>query len=68
MASDRYKRGLVDYLTVLDAQQVRVNAELQMIEVEYEIYSNHVSLCRALGGGWDLKITEQQQIIDAPDA
>jgi multidrug efflux system outer membrane protein len=57
VANDRYGRGLVDYLTILDAQQVRVNAELQLIAVEYEILSNHVSLCRALGGGWDMELT-----------
>ncbi len=57
VAYDRYGRGLVDYLTVLDSQQVRVNAALLLITVEYEILSNHVSLCRALGGGWDLEIT-----------
>ncbi len=57
VANDRYGRGLVDYLTVLDSQQVRVNAELLLIAVEYEILSNHVSLCRALGGGWDIELT-----------
>jgi multidrug efflux system outer membrane protein len=57
VAYDRYGRGLVDYLTVLDSQQVRINAELQLIEIEFEILSNHVSLCRALGGGWGLEIT-----------
>lgn len=58
VAYDRYSRGLVDYLTVLDAQQVRIDAALQLISVEYELLSNYVSLCRALGGGWDLKGTE----------
>jgi multidrug efflux system outer membrane protein len=57
VADDRYSRGLVDYLTVLDSQQVRINAELQLIAVEFEILSNHVSLCRALGGSWDEKLT-----------
>ncbi len=56
VAKDRYKRGLVDYLTILDAQQVRYNAEQQLVDVEYELLSNYVSLCRALGGGWDLNI------------
>lgn len=68
VAYDRYSRGLVDYLTVLDSQQVRINAEIQLIAVEFEILSNHVSLCRALGGGWDLKLSENQQKITQPDA
>lgn len=59
VAGDRYGRGLVDYLTVLDAQQVKVNAELQLVTVEYEILSNHVGLCRALGGGWDRTLTPE---------
>ncbi len=61
VAYDRYGRGLVDYLTILDSQQVRVNAELLLITVEYEILSNHVSLCRALGGGWDIELSQVQQ-------
>ncbi len=61
VANDRYGRGLVDYLTVLDSQQVRVSAELLLIAVEYEILSNHVSLCRALGGGWDIELSQVQQ-------
>ncbi|RLB67883.1 MAG: transporter, partial [Deltaproteobacteria bacterium] len=64
VAYDRYSRGLVDYLTVLDAQQVRIDAALQLISVEYELLSNYVSLCRALGGGWDLKMTEGKKAED----
>jgi multidrug efflux system outer membrane protein len=51
-AQQRYARGLVDYLTVLEAQQVRFRAELELIQVEKAIYQNRVALHRALGGGW----------------
>jgi multidrug efflux system outer membrane protein len=51
-ARQRYERGLVDYLTVLEAQQVRYKAELELIRVEKAIYQNRVALHRALGGGW----------------
>lgn len=51
-AQQRYERGLVDYLAVLDAQQVRFKAELDLIRVEKAIYQNRVALHRALGGGW----------------
>lgn len=68
VAEDRYKRGLIDYLTVLDAQQVRSVAEQQLVGVEYELLSNYVSLCRALGGGWDLNIVEDEKQKDKPDA
>lgn len=51
-AQQRYERGLVDYLTVLEAQQARFMAELELIRVEKAIYQNRVALHRALGGGW----------------
>jgi multidrug efflux system outer membrane protein len=52
IAESRYNRGLVSYLTVLDAQQTRVEAELNMVLVDFAIFSNRVALHRALGGGW----------------
>jgi len=61
VANVRYAKGLVDYLTILDAQQGLINAELQVVSVEYKLLSNYVSLCRALGGGWDLNKTEDHQ-------
>lgn len=52
VAESRYQRGLVDYLTVLDAQQAHYQAELNLIDTEYIILSNRVTLHRAIGGGW----------------
>lgn len=52
VAEDRYKRGLVAYLNVLEAQQTRFNAEDALVLVELAILSNRVSLHRALGGEW----------------
>jgi len=52
VAENRYERGLVDYLTVLDAQQARFQAEENVVLVELAILSNRVTLHRALGGGW----------------
>ena len=52
VAENRYRRGLVDYLTVLDAQQTRFQAEVNLVLVDQAILSNRVSLHRALGGGW----------------
>lgn len=53
IANDRYSRGLVDYLNVLDAQQSLYQAELDLIGCELAIYTNRVGLYRALDGGWD---------------
>jgi len=53
IAQSRYERGLVNYLTVLDAQQSRFRAEENLVLVDLAILTNRVSLHRALGGGWD---------------
>ncbi|MBW2170886.1 MAG: efflux transporter outer membrane subunit [Deltaproteobacteria bacterium] len=52
IAESRYDRGLVDYITVLDAQQTRFEAERDLLEVDLTILTNRVTLHRALGGGW----------------
>ncbi len=52
VAESRYERGLEDYLTVLDAQQTRFQAEEKLVLVDLAILSNRVTLHRALGGGW----------------
>lgn len=52
VAQSRYERGLVNYLTVLDAQQARFRAEETLVLADLTILTNRVSLHRALGGGW----------------
>ena len=55
VAENRYRRGLVDYLTVLVAQQARFKAEEDLVLVDLAILSNRATLHRALGGGWGEK-------------
>lgn len=52
VAEDRYIRGLVIYLDVLNAQITRFQAEDSLALVDLAIMSNRVALHRALGGGW----------------
>ena len=52
VAQNRYIRGLISYLDVLDAQQTRFQAEENLVLVDLAILSNRVALHRALGGGW----------------
>lgn len=52
VAVKRYHRGLVDYLTVLEAQQARFQAEESLVLVDLAVLTNRVTLYRALGGGW----------------
>ena len=52
VAENRYIRGLVIYLDVLNAQITRYQAEDNIVLVDLAIYQNRVALHRALGGGW----------------
>jgi len=52
VAQNRYIRGLVEYLDVLEAQITRFQAEDRVVLVDFTILSNRVALHRALGGGW----------------
>ncbi len=52
IAESRYERGLIDYLTVLDTQRTRFQAERDLVNVDFAILNNRVTLHRALGGGW----------------
>jgi multidrug efflux system outer membrane protein len=52
VAQNRYIRGLVQYLDVLDAQITRFQAEDSLVLVDLAILNNRVTLHRALGGGW----------------
>ena len=52
VAQNRYVKGLIPYLDVLDAQQTRFTAEDNLAQVDLSILTNRVNLHRALGGSW----------------
>jgi multidrug efflux system outer membrane protein len=52
VAQNRYVRGLVIYLDVLNAQITRFQAEDSLVLVDLALLRNRVELYRALGGGW----------------
>lgn len=52
VAEARYVRGLTDYLTVLDSQQARFQAEQDLVTVDLVLLTNRVSLHRTLATGW----------------
>jgi len=52
VAETRYERGLVDFLTVLESQRTRFQAEESLVLVDLAILTNRVSLHRAMGTGW----------------
>lgn len=52
MARQRYAAGLVDYLTVLDAQRTLLTVQDSLRSAEGDRASALVQLYKALGGGW----------------
>jgi NodT family efflux transporter outer membrane factor (OMF) lipoprotein len=49
-----YERGILDQLTVLDAQRQSNRAEMQLAQGEVQFVVNVVTLYKALGGGWEV--------------
>ena len=52
IASLQYTNGYTDYLTVLDAERQLFAAELQLATALRDRLNSVVSVCMALGGGW----------------
>ncbi len=52
LATEQYKAGLVDFLSVLDAQRDLYANEDQLVQSQTTVTANLVGLYRALGGGW----------------
>jgi len=55
LAMDLYKRGLINFQNVLDAQRSLLQYEDAVVSVEGNTYSALVNLFKALGGGWNNK-------------
>ncbi len=53
LAEDQYKQGLVDYLTVLNAQQAYLAAQQNQAQSLEKLGTDLVTLYQALGGGWE---------------
>jgi outer membrane protein TolC len=53
LAEDQYKQGLVDYLTVLNAQQSYLDAQQSQAQAVEGLGTDLVTLYQALGGGWE---------------
>ena len=53
LADLRYRSGIVDFQTVLNAQNTAFQAQDSLVGAELTRFSAVVSLTQALGGGWD---------------
>jgi outer membrane protein, multidrug efflux system len=54
LATLLYKKGLADFLNVLDAQRDLFASQDQMIQSQQNVSANLVALYKALGGGWEI--------------
>jgi NodT family efflux transporter outer membrane factor (OMF) lipoprotein len=54
LATERYDRGLTDYLNVLDAERAEFDLEQQYVVTEQAAAEQLITLYKALGGGWEL--------------
>jgi NodT family efflux transporter outer membrane factor (OMF) lipoprotein len=54
LATERYERGLTDFLNVLDAQRQEFGIEDQNAVAQEAVVIQYIALYKALGGGWEL--------------
>ena len=53
LADRRYREGIDNQLTLLDAQRLHFNAQQQRIQTQFARLVSLVNLYKALGGGFD---------------
>jgi NodT family efflux transporter outer membrane factor (OMF) lipoprotein len=54
LATEQYRAGLVDFLSVLEAQRELYANEDQVVQSQTSVTTNLIALYRALGGGWSV--------------
>ena len=52
LATERYQRGLTDYLNVIEAERAEYSIEGQYAETQAGVDEQFIELYRDLGGGW----------------
>lgn len=54
LSRERYRSGLADFLTVLDAERQLYNSEDLLAQSQIAVTTDLIALYRALGGGWEV--------------
>jgi outer membrane protein, multidrug efflux system len=54
LSRERYRSGLADFLTVLDAERQLYNSEDLLAQSHIAVTTNLIALYKALGGGWEV--------------
>jgi NodT family efflux transporter outer membrane factor (OMF) lipoprotein len=63
LAEEQYRGGIADYTRVLLTQEFLSGDQLRLVATRGEVALNFVALYRALGGGWELR--ESQDLVPA---
>ena len=53
LATERYTRGLTDFLNVVDAERQEYDIEQQYSDAQVSVDDQFIALYRSLGGGWE---------------
>jgi outer membrane protein TolC len=59
IARQRYKAGAVDFLDVLNVQKQLLDAQSNLERSTANAATNLITLCKALGGGWESTYAQQ---------
>jgi multidrug efflux system outer membrane protein len=62
----RYRAGVIDFQTVLNAQNAAFQSQEQVVQAELSRFTAVVSLVLALGGGWDGELPPAPPLPSAP--
>src|SRR5262249_55877543 len=54
----QYRGGATDYTSVLTAQQAKITEDRRLTTIRGNLTLNVVALYKALGGGWELRTTD----------
>lgn len=63
LSTERYRKGLADFLSVLESERSLYLAEDQLVQSETDVVADYVALNKALGGGWQSIIETQAEQI-----
>ncbi|MCE4574721.1 efflux transporter outer membrane subunit [Caballeronia sp. CLC5] len=66
IAQQRYKAGALDYLDVLNVQRQLLDAQSKLEESKATAAENLITLCKSLGGGWELTYGDATPLTSEP--
>ena len=64
LAEQQYRGGIADYTRVLNTQDFLTDEQSRLVSTRGAVALSLVDLYRALGGGWELR--ESQDLVPAP--